>query len=232
MTRTARVLLKTKTLALAAGFALVSASSPVAADAGCPARVEFLRRTLHREASHAQTWSRVWMGGLAAATVGQLVAVPFVDDDDRVDFYVGSASSLVGVAALLAAPLRVVEDSSRFERLAAHGDEPCLIAARGERMLERSASDEQAGVSALKHVGNVAFNLGIGLILGLGFGHWESAAINVGAGVVIGETLLLTQPTGLTEALARYRAGDFAALSERRIAWTPAFQGFSVTFKF
>jgi len=231
--RTCRVRAFVKLSACAVGLALVVTSQPVAAEPDCQTRVEFLQRTLTREASRAQTWSRVWSIGLAAATVGQLTAIPFVDDGDRVDFYVGSVSSVVGVVALVAAPLSVSKDGPRFARHTAAGRDPCLLVKEGELMLKRGVDSEAAGTGVLGHVGNVAFNLGIGLILGWGFGHWESGIINAVAGVAVGETLILTQPTGLASALERYRAGDFAQRSQqRRIGWALAPRGFSVSFTF
>jgi hypothetical protein len=59
------------------------------------------------------------------------------------------------------------------------------------------------------HLGNVLFNVGLGLFLGLGYHHWEAGAINAGVGIAVGEALILTRPTAAIDDLDAYRLGRF-----------------------
>jgi hypothetical protein len=47
------------------------------------------------------------------------------------------------------------------------------------------------------HAANAALNVGVGLVLGLGFHRWQSAAVSAGAGILIGELQIWTMPDRL-----------------------------------
>jgi hypothetical protein len=180
--------------ALFCAVVLFSVRTAKAEAPDCRARVEFLRHTLSREAARAEAWTSGWGAGLAVITAGQMAAIPWADREDRVDLYVGTASSAVGFIALMAAPLSVIKDGPAF---AARTGEPCALAKEGERMLEEGAKSERMGTGVVAHTGNVLFNVGLGLLLGWGFGHWESGIVNMVVGTAVGEGLIVSQPTGL-----------------------------------
>ena len=122
-----------------------------------------------------------------------------------------TAGSAIGVAALAFLPLKVMADQSDLEQLlqAPHpGRDACSLVAEAERLLLRDAASEEFGRGPLVHVGNFALNLGLGLLIALGFGHGVVAAISTIVGIVVGEIQVATQPTGAVALLQRYRAGD------------------------
>ena len=68
---------------------------------------------------------------------------------------------------------------------------------------------------------NLLYNAATGLVLGLFFNRWPSAALTAASGWLLGEAMILTQPSGAEDALRRYRearlkpGGGLAALDWR-----------------
>ena len=77
----------------------------------------------------------------------------------------------------------------------------------GEGLLERSAEHETQGRRWYVHAANVVLNIGLGLILGLGVGHWVAGAVNFALGVAVGELTILTGPNRLISVWKEYQRG-------------------------
>jgi hypothetical protein len=175
--------------------------------------------------ARARWWSWGWGGGIGAAGVVQLAVVPFVRSADRIDWYVGAASAAIGVVPFAFFPLAVIRDGRELHeqrrgdrQRPSHQDgtgggsgddddhgESCRALADAEARLVRDAKDEAAQQRWWVHAGNVAFNAGVTLFLGLGYNHWLSGIINGASGLVVGEALILTQPTQTIDDLDAYR---------------------------
>lgn len=78
----------------------------------------------------------------------------------------------------------------------------------------------------------MAFNAGIGLVLGLGYGHWVSAIVNFLAGVLIGEGTILTSPTRLADTWDRYLIGDMTRPPAQTFQVRPGTLGLSLALAF
>src|SRR5260370_40274746 len=117
----------------------------------------------------------------------------------------------MGIVPLLIAPLDVIADARDLRRQLArrsgNDDDICRLLADAEARLARDAANQIDGQRWWLHVGNVVLNAGVGLFLGLGFHHWGAGALNAISGPVIGEAIILTQPTGSIDDLRAYRAG-------------------------
>ena len=221
-----------KTATAAAVAAVVLSASPAersAQAARCPpaisaeaglgdiapeVRLDWIDAHLTRARRSALNWSWGWGVGIGASGVASLAVVPFVSHAERVDWYTSAASAAVGVIPLAVAPLAVIRDARELHARRAGGSaaaDVCALLADAEARLVRDADDQRQQQAWWFHAGNVAFNAGVTLFLGLGFHHWESVIINGAAGVVVGEALILTQPTRTIDDLRAYRAGDLAA---------------------
>jgi hypothetical protein len=181
-------------------------------------RLVFLASEMDAEVHRLHVWSWSWGTGYAAAAVAQGAALAWVDQrDTRETLAVGAVSAAIGSGFLFGLPLTLTVP---IERLRASWGRPnrCALLADAERGLRQAAERERVSTSWSAHVGNLAFNGGLVLILGLGFGQWKAAAISAGIGVAVGEANLLTQPHGLPDALRRYEAGQLGP--EATPTWT------------
>lgn len=184
------------------------------------ARLDYLARVFDREIHAIETWSYLWGSVPALAAVGQGVALTLTHDDyaTRVDLSVGIVTSLIGVLSLGLLPLRLTLPMRNARWRWTEADR-CAVLGHAEATLERVARDQSLATGGLTHLGNIALNTGVVLVLGLGYDRWTTAAISGGAGVVIGELTAFTQPHHLRGALEDYRAGRFYA-PPAKVSWS------------
>jgi hypothetical protein len=214
--------------------------APAVATIDSEERIEYLTRAFDREVRAIDTWSWTWGGIYAAGTIGQGIALGLTTDHaTKIDLAVGTIAAGFGALSLtllplkLTLPLRSASAAAEEKRL---GDDPCLALAGAERTLVRVAKDQAFSTGIVGHIGNVAVNLGIALILGFGYGHWVSAAVSGGIGLAIGETNAFTQPHHLAEVLEHYSSGGLDPTPPKLSSWSvvpvvsPSMSGATVVF--
>jgi len=207
--------------------AILTVSAAARAARGCPIpavaepslasidpvrRLDFIDAHLTSAERRARVWTYGWVGGIGAAGIGSLLAVPFVASENRVDWYTGAVSAGVGVATLVIVPPAVLDAGPALRaKIAgwAPGADVCPLLLVAEADLVRVARDEERQGRWYVHLGNLLFNVGLGLFLGVGFHHWKAGAINAGVGTAVGEALIFTRPSAAIDDLATYRAGRF-----------------------
>jgi hypothetical protein len=208
---------------VAPGIAAAETHCPIAAGAGSgvanqPAelRLAWIDAELAKGSYKARRWTWGWGIGIGGATIVNLAFIPFVSKEDRIDWYVGAGTTVIGIVPLLIAPLDVVADSRELRAKieerpppTAGGERPdvCPLLADAEARLIRDAKNQADGQRWWLHVGNVALNTGVGLFLGLGYHHWGAGVWNAVGGSAIGEAIILTQPTATIDDLETYRRG-------------------------
>ncbi len=176
-------------------------------------RLRWIDERLEREASKGRLWADAWAIGIGAAGLGSLAPVPFVRESDRVDWYTSAATAAFGVIPFVVSPLTVTRDAPKLHATIA-GLPPdddarvCLALVDAERKLAADAANERWQRGWWIHAGNLAFNTGVLLFLGLGFHHWSSGLINGASGAVVGEAIILTQPTNAVDDAATYDGGN------------------------
>ena len=149
--------------------------------------------------------------------------MPFVAAGDRIDWYTGAASAAIGVVPFLVSPLKVTRDAPALRAAIAAWPAPvddarvCALLADAERKLIADAADERWQQGWWIHAGNVAFNTGVLLFLGLGYHHWTSGLINGISGVAVGEAIILTQPTGASDDARTYLRSDLPTDGDRAV---------------
>lgn len=166
------------------------------------ARLQFLQRELGAAATAGARWNAVWGSTYAVTAVGQLVPVPWIVQSDKIEWYVGAATSAVGLAWVLRTS---AETGPAF---ASREGDVCALISEGEALLARGAA-HQAGVRAwYAHALNLAINVAIGLGLWLGYDKPIAGPVNFAIGAVLGEVTILTAPKRLVSAWAEYRRGE------------------------
>jgi hypothetical protein len=220
-------------LALAAPAARAAACAP-GADVGARVgaldpelRLRFIDAELARSSHRANLWVWGWSLALGVGTIGNLVPVPFVPADERIDWYTGAVTTVIGIVPLLVLPPEVIADARQLHaRLGARGAaDVCALLADAETRLVRDAENQADGRRWWVHVGNIILNAGVGLFLGLGYHHWAAGALNAASGAAIGEVIIFTQPTDTLDSLRRYRAGalDDGAPPRASVGFSHAF---------
>lgn len=174
------------------------------------ARLAFLSKILVEESNRAVNWTLGWGATYATLAIAQLAIMPLFPQEEQPDWYWGALSTVVGVAFTVIDPLEVREAGPVYAQRVngAPASESCALIAEGERLLVEGAAHELSGVQWYIHAANVLFNVGLGLVLGLGYGRWTSGAINAAIGTAIGEATILTSPQHLISHWKAYRSGE------------------------
>jgi hypothetical protein len=200
--------------ALADECSVPNGASPALAQVDTNLRLRFIHEAMKRDTADATTWRWGWVGGYGAIVVTQAVLIPFMKQpSDRIQRYVGGASTIIAMLPPLFIPLEVTKDGPEVDaRLKAVGDsgtpeERCDLLHWSETLAARSAHNEHAQTGWVLHVVNLGYNLIVSAVLGFGFKDWTGAAVAGGAGFVLGETQILSQPTRLHEQWEQYKTG-------------------------
>ncbi len=172
--------------------------APAAERAEAEQKLQAIHQALRDEARRGRVWFWGWTIGSGALPVGQLAPVPFVSDKGlRADLVVGAATSAVGLIGVLASRPESIPGAEALDAMPSPAADPCAELSRAEDLLDRAARDEAFATGWLMHGANLLVNVAAGLVLGLGYDRWDSAAITAGSGFVIGEAQILTAPTHL-----------------------------------
>jgi hypothetical protein len=165
--------------------------------------------------SDIDEWSWAWGSVYAAGVIAQGAALPFTSDHGkRIDLYVGVASTGFGALSLTLLPLQLTVPL-RSARGHLQDPDRCAALARAEATLFKVDKDQRLATSWVGHAGNILVNVGIGLILGLGYDRWSSGALSMGVGIAVGEGNAFTQPHHLKDVIERYRSGRFDLMAPR-----------------
>lgn len=205
------MLLGSQALGIEGACAVPEGATPTGiASQGPEARLRFLSKLLEEEGKAAERWTLGWGGLYGTMVVAQLAVMPLFAKEEWPDWYWGAGSALVGVAFAVIDPLEVLHAGAPYARKAEQvtAEDTCQVLLEGERLLREGAEHEAAGTQWYLHAGNVAFNAGLGLVLGLGYQRWTSALINFLVGTAIGELTFFTSPNRLISGRERYLKGD------------------------
>jgi len=216
-------------LALAAGFGGAGTAragecevpvlaAPALAAQTPEARLRFIAQTLRQTARSERRYATGWGLIYAGLAAGTWLFVPLSSDPRQ---YVESAfnsgtSALAGLLVVIR-PVGVIRDQQRMEKLLVQqgtGEVRCTVLAESERLLLHAAESQQSARNALAHIGNVAVNLGLGLVLGYGLDRPQGAAVNTSIGIVLGELMIATRPLQAARGLESYRVGNLRPESE------------------
>jgi hypothetical protein len=190
-------------LLMSAASAGAQATSPTA---DCAEHARSIARALDADSRHSRVWYWSWMGAGAALIAGQATLATLVEGDQRTEFVAGAATSVLIPVVLIVHPPLVLADApvleARLQATTVDGSlgDACIAVARARELLDRDARDQAFTTGWLAHVFAIGVNVGVGLLLGLGFHDWWGAARQAVGGSAVGELQILTMPTGAIAA--------------------------------
>lgn len=162
-------------------------SSALAVQSPLSQRLATLEAALSGEERRFQTWRWSWAATYAALAAGNLIALPFVSRQARIDYYTGAVTSAAAVAPTLLfmqpAPPSFHEGATADTRLE-----------EAEARLAEVAQYQRDARGWKVHALNVAINAAVSAFLGFGFDRWQAAGINLVGGTALGELQILTHP--------------------------------------
>lgn len=195
-------------------------------DAQARERIDYLQKRFDEGQGSAKIWWWGWLWGYAGMTAAQMgiyFAVPADSEENQTTrdiLLVGAASSFLGVIGQIITPMTPAYAGDELRALP-EGTAPQRAEKlrRGEALLKESAEREEFGRSWIAHGACVVVNLGAGLIIWQGMHHsFTDGLVNFGAGMLISEIQIFTQPMRAVHDLAEYRRryGEGAVTSLRR----------------
>jgi hypothetical protein len=177
------------------------------------ARLRFLRQSLQATAQAERRFALAWSLSYVGMAAGTWVTLPFSSDPQgqRTESAFNSATSLAAALLVLIGPVPIIRAQQRLEAQLAHGPADCAVLVTAEQTLVRAAASQSGARGARAHILSFFSSVGLGLILGYGLQRPQSAAINTTLGIILGELMIATTPTGAIHSLAHYRSGDLGS---------------------
>ena len=201
-------------LTLTVPTATTATVASTAGDAQLDAKLRFLEERLDESVTHAKAWFWGWMSVFVVSAGVQGARLALVDSADadataqRADLVITIVRSALALGNHLlryrikvrdgADPMRAISGDDRrakLERLA-----------MGESLLEDYAAESERRYSWIRHALSAAVNLAGFFILWLGYDDLTQGIINSAVGLVVGETIIWTQPWQPVSALEDYRS--------------------------
>ncbi|MBK9262577.1 MAG: hypothetical protein IPM54_22580 [Polyangiaceae bacterium] len=169
-------------------------------------RLAFIEARLARGAGPANMWWSSWYYGWTALSMGQFVwAIATPDKGTRIDMAVGAAASTLGVIPLGVLPFPARTAQRDLARVPARSpEERRRKLAFAEHLLEAAAKDQKLRRSWVNHATSIGVSIGVGLVLGVGYGRPIPGLINSIGGIALSELQIWTQPTAAITDFADY----------------------------
>ncbi len=187
-------------------------ASPTLAGVDAESRLQFVKRTLAQTAQSERRYALGWSLTYTALSAGAWLMVPLGSSNDPGQLWESawnSGTSAFAALFVLYAPLVAARDAGKMKQILSVSDlDGCARLAESERILKRVADSQQSARKPLAHISSVAFNVGLGLILGYALHRPKGAAMATSIGVVMGELMIATRPTEALRGLASYREGS------------------------
>ena len=188
-------------------------AAPVVGEQAAPERVAYIRDSMDGAVPRAWMWAGGWSAGFATASVAQAALIPLSrTSEERRMLYVSVGGTVSGLGLVVISPPAVIRNRNKLARaMEESSTDPCEVLRRAETLMVATSKAERLNQAWIMHGGNLAFNVGSGLILGLGWEQWDAAFLTVSVGTLVGEIMIWTQPNAMTKALQRYQTGAWVA---------------------
>jgi len=207
--------------------------------------------TMDEQARYVRTWKLAWVA-IGSATVvasgGVAIGYALSTSDAReanvIDNTVAGVFSIATpiVTVVLAPKVDAPELDALLRATNDGAAGTCLVLARAEELLAKSAEDEAFATGWLAHTAGIlgaaalfafmAIEAAVATDAPSRDAHWQNAAINGIAGVAYAELQILTTPTGAASGYQRYLKGDLRRRSAPRVTVLPSRGGLALGVSF
>ncbi|MFN8209206.1 MAG: hypothetical protein U0T82_17650 [Bacteroidales bacterium] len=170
-------------------------------------RMKFLEYAIQKDSKAGNIWWTGWLAGYSTATVVQ-TGIGLAADEKalRQDMYLGAATTLLGAAGQLIAPMVKTGIGSTAQSFSSGSAPSSERVKKYEDLLEQLAAREKEGRAWETHALAGAVNLGSGLITWFGFKRDVWAGLgNFALNTCITEAQIWSQPMKARKDLKYYR---------------------------
>jgi len=215
-------------------YPLPAGADPSLGEVSPAQRLGFLRQQLGDEARRTSVWTIAWIAANGVLLAGTAGMIPFYAKESRVDLYVGLGATTIAALPLVLLPPGIERDGAEFARLAGQAPpDSCALIASGEELLARYGAEQSGYMQWSQHLMNAAYNIAVGLVLGLAFNRWQTGGTAMLSGFTIGEVVMFTQPRTLPGEWTDYLAGRFSGGSGGgSLSLLPAANGLTLRLTF
>lgn len=165
-------------------------------DVEVASRIDFIQARLDRAEAPARKWRTGWLIGFGVLTVGQ-GAISVITDDPglRIDNRVGGAGSLLGFVNVLVVPMHTRSAAGELRSIPDETPEQRREKLqKAEGLLSRNAKEARLATAWWSRSLSASVPTASSLLLWLRYDRPASAALNLGAGLLIGQSQISTYP--------------------------------------
>jgi hypothetical protein len=211
-------------------------------DAEAMTRVAFIQHVLDDAAGPTRMWRYGWIVGFGALAVGSGIRAAAFGPSQVAAGLVGAGGSLLGVGSVLLNDEHATHAGDDLRGYLAHTSDPWPLRVRvAEQALRECARVEAFSRGWLSQIARAVVSVSSWAIITFAANQPGPAAINLGAGLVIGQLSVVTHPQGLISVWDSYaqrhpdvegRQIPWANVSPLRWAVVPSPTGLDVMFSF
>ena len=195
---------------------------PVVDERDAQQRVAFIQRTLDRIQPAERIWRYGWIIGFSTLAVGSAIRPAIFGINELPAGIVGGTGSLLGLASVLVNDEHGSHAADDLRGYLSRTSDPWSIRLRTAEQAFRECARVEAFVGSWPaQLARAAVGFGSWAIITFAANQPQSGAINLGAGLVIGQLSNITHPRGMVDAWNRY-VSHHADVEGRHIPWSRA----------
>jgi hypothetical protein len=193
---------------------------PLVDDHDARARIAWIQRRLDAQRTPARMWRYGWIIGFSALALGSALRPAVFGEHELPAGIVGGVGSLLGLASVLVNDEHGAHAGDDLRFYLAHTRDAWPLRLRvAEQALRECARVEAFTRSWPAQIARAVVSFSSWIIIAYAFDQPTSGALNLGAGLVIGQLSNITHPSGMLDAWNAYVARH-PEVEARHIPWS------------
>jgi hypothetical protein len=193
---------------------------PLVDDTEARSRVAYIQRRLDVQQFPARVWRYGWIIGFSTLAVGSALRPVIFGEHELPAGIVGGVGSLLGLASVLVNDEHNAHAGDDLRVYLAHTNDPWPLRLRvAEQAFRECARVEAFTRSWPAQIARAVVSFSSWAIIAYATGQQTSGALNLGAGLVIGQLSNITHPSGMVDAWNGYVARH-PDVEGRHIPWS------------